>query len=89
MARYAAFDFAGLGMARRKDNSFTNEAWRAAAVVRVCGVRRNITKKQENGNHYRATHSRGRKSGRTVPERGENKPVPEAWLKRNNDRRKA
>ncbi|MFC2474752.1 MAG: hypothetical protein ACFNT8_02685 [Prevotella sp.] len=40
MARYAAFDFAGLGMARRKDNSFTNETWRAAAVVRPFDGRR-------------------------------------------------
>ena len=42
MARYAACDFARLGMARRKDDSFTNEAWRAAAVVRVYGARRTL-----------------------------------------------
>ena len=40
MVRYAAFDFAGLGMAQRKDDSFTNEAWRAAAVVRPFDGRR-------------------------------------------------
>ena len=40
MARYAAFDFAGLRMAQRKDDSFTNETWRAAAVVRPFGGRR-------------------------------------------------
>ena len=42
MARYAAFDFAGLRMAQRKDDSFTNEAWRAAAVARVYGARRTL-----------------------------------------------
>ena len=40
MARYAAFDFVGLGMALRKDDSFTNEAWCAAAVVRPFDGRR-------------------------------------------------
>ena len=40
MARYAAFDFAGLRMAQRKDDSFTNETWRAAAVVRPFDGRR-------------------------------------------------
>lgn len=40
MVRYAAFDFAGLGMAQRKDDSFTSEVWRAAAVVRPFDGRR-------------------------------------------------
>ena len=40
MARYAVFEFAGLGIAQRKDDSFTNEACRAAVVVRPFDGRR-------------------------------------------------